>query len=214
MDGEVTKRELLIQLQIDFQEELDKFEEFKKNRHLDYDILASLYHLLLKERVLPIDDIPMLLYQRYGIRAPFDTGVPHISRRTVAKYITAIMDADDFHRSFKFDVNGYDGWYILYATDVEAALCKKRHISLLKFKVDIRPILDKFHRDAVVYYEHRKNMVRPPETMGDMKERYEALIRAEHGDDIKAAKYIRTEQDLVQLEFGDTRKAFKKEVYK
>lgn len=205
---------LIDTMMLDLQEELDIIEEFKKKRHLDYEVLAALYDLLLKEKVIRTDLITQKLKNKYGlISTSQDSVTGLIADRTIAKYISILCKVDDFHRTFQFNENGYGKWYVVYATQVEANLCKKRHISLLTFMIDLRKILDEFHKEALVYHNKRMNRMKPPKTMTSLKEEYEIIIKNIKGDKFKARKYIRTEHDLVILEIGDSRKGFRKEVY-
>lgn len=206
---------LLDAMLCDLQEELDTIEAFKHSRHLDYNILAALYDLIIKQKVMKTDEIAQELKENYNITSTSrHNHGGAISSRTVVKYISILTKVDDFHRTFKFNINGYGKWYVVYATRVEAELCKKRHISLLTFVTDLRPILDVFHQEALVYHNKRMNRIKPPKTMTSLKEEYAIKIQKIKGSKFKARKYIRTEHDLVILEIGDSRKGFIKEVYK
>jgi pullulanase/glycogen debranching enzyme len=206
---------LINTMMVDLQEELDIIESFKKRRHLDCEILAALYDLLLKEKIIRTDNITQKLKDKYNItsKAPDNFG-GLMADRTISKYISILCQVDDFHRTFQFNENGYGRWYVMYATQVEAKLCKKRHISLLTFMIDLRKILDKFHKEALIYHNKRMNRLKPPKTMTSLKEEYEIIIKKIKGENFKARKYLRTEHDLVILEIGDSRKGFRKEVYK
>lgn len=212
--NEKKENPLVIRMTIDLEEELDRIESFKRKRHLDYETLAALYDLLLNKKIICTSDIPDALREEYGIISKAENNYGgSISMRTLSKYISILTQVDDFHRTFQFDVKGYGNWYVAYATKVEAELCKKRHISLYTFLTELRELLDEFHIRCVVYYEHRQARTKPPQTMTDMKNEFEQRIFDKMGENIKARKYIRTEQDLVQLKMGDARKGFMKEVY-
>lgn len=204
--------QLIITMQIDLQEELDKIESVKCKKHIDYRTLACLYDLILERKIVKQSDIPEILLKEYGIASCFDETKP-VSYQTVFKYITVLVAVEDFHKTFQFSADGYEGWYVVYASDIEAKLCRKRHISLLTFLTELRPLLKEFHDEAMKYYNKRLLMLRPDRTMTEMKADYYKRIKAVKGEHFKAEKYVRTEQDLVLLEVGNVRKAFRDEVY-
>lgn len=187
-----------------YESELDIIESFKKRRHLCYATLASINKILSENKTIKMSDISTKLEKIYNIT---------LSKRTMSKYLSILCEIDDYHRTFQYDVNGYGEWWIVYASDTEAKLCKKRHISLLTF-IELKGILDNFGVDAVKYYESRMNRTKPKETMTAMKIRYERILRDEKGEQFKARKYIRTEQDMVLLRIGDTRKVLNNVIYR
>ena len=187
-----------------YESELDIIENFKKRRHLCYTTLAAISKILLENRIIKMPSISTKLEDVYNIK---------LSKRTISKYLSIMCEIDDYHRTFQYDINGYGEWWVVYATDTESKLCKKRHISLLTF-IELKDILDNFGVDAIKYYESRMGRTKPKETMTAMKARYERILRDRMGEQFKARKYIRTEQDMVLLKIGDTRKAINSIVYR
>ncbi len=212
-----SKRELndrIIEFLDTYQEELDTIEEFKSKRHMDIKTLVALSDLIMDHKIVAFEDMASLLYEEYGIVSlEFNEPRP-LSNPTIRKYRTLLKEIDDFHFTFNFDKEGYGGWHMIYAPRHVAELCKKRHISLKTFMIDLREILDEFHLMAHSYYGRRINRLPQPYQLTQIKIGYGYLIGEKMGMDFKAEKYIRTEHDLVILEFGDSRKGFRKEVYK
>jgi len=187
-----------------YESELDIIENFKKRKHLCYTTLAAISKILLESKIIKMPDISTKLENTYNIR---------LSKRTISKYLSIMCEIDDYHRTFQYNINGYGEWWMVYATDTESKLCKKRHISLLTF-IELKDILNNFSVDAIKYYESRMGRTKPKETMTAMKIRYERILKDRMGEHFKARKYIRTEQDMVLLKIGDTRKAINSIVYK
>lgn len=196
-----------------YQEELDTIEAFKTKRHMDIKILVSLYDLMMDHKIVAFSDMAELLYEEYDIVSLEFSEPRPLSNPTMRKYRTLLKEIEDFHVTFNFNKDGYGGWYMIYAPRHIAELCKKRHISLKTFMIDLREDLTEFHIMAHEYYSRRINRLNQPFQLTQLKIGYEYLIKMKMGKAFKSEKYIRTEQDLVILEFGDSRKGIRKEVY-
>lgn len=174
--------------------EFDDLQWISRRSHLSMRTLELIYRQVLEKKVISYNEIIIMLKKNQVLIAP----------KTLGKYVAALKSVDDVHISFKFDASGYDGRYLVYAPNIVAELCKKRHISLLSF-IELNPVWEKFYSEAEEYYNFRQKCVKPPETMTNMKLRYQHTLEG-LGFNGTSHKYVRTALDNVVIAVGDMRR--------